>query len=740
MLDHAKWITAGKNLVDVCPDFRKSFILDQSAENIASAKIYASAMGFYKIKVNNACVTDSIFNPGWTAYLKRVQHQCFDVCSLVSGENMLSITAANGWAVDFRQKSFYSENICVIASLHIVYKNGDEQIVCTDPSFDVYTSQTQFAHIFHGETLDLTHEPKFVCKAEIDEYPKPCIVEQSGELVREQVRVSAKSLIITPKGEKVIDFGQNLAGYVEIRIKGKRGDKISLSFAEVLDFDGNFYNANYRTAKNIVTYTLSGEDDILKPSFTFQGYRYIRLDEYPLDEIDLDAFSSVAVFSDMERTGDFSCANQKINQLYSNIIWGQRSNYIDVPTDCPQRDERLGWTGDAQVFCRTAAINYNVKKFFKKWLEDMALEQYDDGGIPSIVPSVSKTGHRRSAAWGDACTVCPMEIYLAYGDKDLLRSHFPMMKKWVDFIHNYGKHEFLWVGGSHYGDWLALDNPDPNGYLGATQTDLIASAFFAYSTSLLVRAGKILDIDVSEYEKLYENVKNAFRETFMKNSLPCTLKEGDGLSERVKEITQTGIVLILKFGLCEQNEREMLTNKLCEMIDGFGGRMSTGFVGTPYILHALSENGRADKAFDLLFQEKSPSWLFSVNQGATTIWEHWDSIREDNTFWSTDMNSFNHYAYGSVFDWIFGVAAGIKIPDDGAGYKKVIIEPHTDRRLGFINCSIKTSGGTLRSAWRYLDDKAVRFEYDIPKNTVAELTLPNGKKYTLNEGSYVFEV
>jgi len=740
MLQNAKWISAGTNLDGACHNFTKSFVLTQAVDNVASAKVYASAMGFYKILINSSSITDTLFNPGWTTYFHRVQYQCFDVNSLTDGENTVIVTGANGWAVDFREKSFYSDNVCVIVCIEIVYKDGTKQTICTDDSWDIYTANTLYAHIFHGETLDLTHKSQFLQKAVIDTQEKPAIVEHSGEFVREQIRVDAKKLIITPKGERVIDFGQNLAGYVEIRIKGTRGDRISLSFAEVLDADGNFYNANYRSAKNIVTYVLSGGDDLLKPSFTFQGYRYVRLDEYPFDEVDLGAFTSISVFSDMERTGDFFCGNEKINQLYNNIVWGMRSNYIDVPTDCPQRDERLGWTGDTQVFCKTATLNYNVKKFFKKWLEDVALDQYADGGVPSIVPVVSKKGHRRSAAWGDCSTVCPMEIYLAYGDKEMLRSHFPMMKKWVDFIHKYGKYEFLWIGGSHYGDWLALDNPDPKGYLGATQTDLIASAFFAYSTSLVVRAGKILEIDVSEYETLCENVKKAFRETFMKDGLPCTIKEGDGLSERVKEITQTGIVLILKFGLCEDSEREKLVNTLCEMIDDFGGRMSTGFVGTPYILHALSENGRADKAFDLLLQERSPSWLFSVNQGATTIWEHWDSIREDGSFWSTDMNSFNHYAYGSVFDWIFSVCAGVKVRDDGAGYEKIDIVPHTDRRLGFINCTLKTQSGVLRSSWRYLFDGTVRFEYDIPKGTLAELVLPNGKKQTLTGGSYVFEV
>ena len=389
-----------------------------------------------------------------------------------------------------------------------------------------------------------------------------------------------------------------------------------------------------------------------------------------------------------------------------------------------------------RIFCRTASINYHTEKFFRKWLGDMMLDQTPDGAIGDVIPVVEIW--RISAAWGDAAAICPWEVYLAYGNREMLREHYGMMKKWVEYMHCAGDEEFLWMGGAHYGDWLAMDSVG-NICAGATQTDLIASAFFAYSTELVIRAGKVLGEDTSYFEWLYRNVRQAFRRAFMKNGLPVLYPKCDGLTtdRPVKGETQTAIVLILKFGLCEDTEREGLVNRLIAMIRENGGCMSTGFVGTPHILHALSENGRIDAAYDLLLQEKNPSWLFSVNQGATTIWEHWDSLKEDGSFWSTSMNSFNHYAYGSVFDWLFGVASGIRVEDDGAGYRHVSIAPHPDRRLGFVENSVETAGGVLASSWHYHGNE-LRYEIEIPEGTVADLTLPGQAVQRLSAGSYLF--
>ena len=495
-----------------------------------------------------------------------------------------------------------------------------------------------------------------------------------------------------------------------------------ISHAEVLDRDGNFYTDNLRRAKQEMKYVLSGNDEILKPRFTWQGFRYIRLDEYPFDEVDLSHFTAIAVYSDIKRTGHFSCGNEKINQLYHNIIWGQKSNYIDVPTDCPQRDERLGWTGDAQVFIRTAAINFDVEKFFEKWLGDVAIGQGENGEVYGVapMPRLSYKTHV-SAAWGDAAVICPWEIYLAYGNKKILENQFESMKKWIDYMHSAGEEEYLWLGGKHYGDWLAMDG---DGYMGSTSTDYIASAFFAYSTSLFVKVGKKLGRNMAEYEKLYENVVSAFKEHFTENGVPV-------------QKTQTSYVLALHFDLCDSKQETI--NGLVKMIEENGMRLTTGFVGTPYLLHALSENGRTDVAYNLLFQEKSPSWLFSVNQGATTMWEHWDGIKEDGSFWSRDMNSYNHYAYGAVYDWIFGVAAGIKVLDDGAGYTHISIKPVPDRRMEFLSASIETRIGVVSSKWYYKDD-SICFKVEVPKGTTAEVELPDGQRKIICGGSYIVQI
>ena len=424
------------------------------------------------------------------------------------------------------------------------------------------------------------------------------LIPQEGEIICEQERIAPVEVIRTPKGETVIDFGQNMTGYVEMKIKAERGTRIVMHHAEVLDKYGNFYTANLRSAKNVCSYTLDGNYHVLKPTFAFEGFRYIRLDEFPEGEIDLSSFTAVAIYSDIKRTGYFTCGHSKLNQLYSNIIWGQRGNFIDVPTDCPQRDERLGWTGDAEVFCRTAAINYDVEKFFKKWIGELVLEQTEEGGIRGIVPS-KIGGHkcRISTAWADAAVICPWEIYLAYGDKQILRDSYDMMKKWIEYMHNFGDDEFLYVGGNQYGDWLGMDAGEGE-YLGATQTDLIASAYFAFSTSLVIKAGKILGEDTTYHENLYKKVRAAFRETFMKDGMPIIYKKADGLTTKrpVSALTQTAISLILRFGLYEECEKEALANKLCELISDFGGRMTTGFVGTPHLLHALSDSGKVKTA------------------------------------------------------------------------------------------------------------------------------------------------
>ncbi|MBQ7120463.1 MAG: family 78 glycoside hydrolase catalytic domain [Oscillospiraceae bacterium] len=733
----ANWIKSPVDVEAAVVKFRRNFCCEKHIEKCI---IQISAIGIFNAYINGKRIGNDVLAPGWTSYNRRVQYREYDITDLLASDNIIDIELGRGWAVGSvgcnNPYPYQTEQPLVIANLHILYTDGDEDDLCTDDLWDVYTSKVTFSEIYHGETVDMTASERLLGKAEISDF-KTRLIPTVGELILEHERILPCEIIHTPKGELVLDFGQNLTGYVEIKICGERGKKIVLHHAEVLDYDGNFYTENMRSARNENVYILSGENDVFKPGFCFQGFRYVRLTEYPFEEIDPKRFCAVAVYSDMKRTGFFNCGNEKINQLYSNILWGQKSNFLDVPTDCPQRDERLGWTGDAQVFARTAMINYDVKKFFTKWLGDMAEEQGDDGAVSFIIPDCRNTPGEinPSAGWSDAACIIPWELYLAYGDKNLLQEHYPMMKKWVEYLKKESGSEYLWSFGKHFGDWLALDG-NPDGYKGITPTYFIASAFFAYSTSILIKAGKVLGEDMFEYEKLYEKILFAFRSKYIKDGkvhlVPDDWKNGD--DEPTIE-TQTAYVLALCFGLCEEKDRTTFAKRLVELIEEKGESNSCGFLGTPYILHALSENGYTDIAYKLLFREEYPSWLYSVNHGATTMWEHWNGIREDGTFWSSDMNSFNHYAYGAVFDWLFGVAVGIK--PIKPGYSEVEITPHPLEKMGFSEGSIKTAYGEISAKW-YYEDEHICYDIELPEGVAARFTLPGEEVLVLESGKHHF--
>ncbi len=746
----ARWICSPQNSEGEALSFTSNFSIEKDMKN---AVVEISSIGVYQATLNSEKISNQVLTPGFTSYRNRVQYQTFDITSMLKQhKNELNITVAPGWAVghigyDGGKKVFF-DHLSAIAHINISYKDGTNDTFYTDENWEVYSSVVRYADIYNGETNDTTYVPQSLGNAIFDDV-KTELIAQAGEDITEQERISPIELILTPNGERVIDFGQNLTGYVEFKIKGSHGEKIVITHAEVLDKEGNFYNANYRAAQNKVTFVLNGENQILKPQFSFQGFRYIRLDEYPDIPVNLSDIYAVAVHSNMERTGYFYCENKKINQLYHNIVWGQKGNYLDIPTDCPQRNERLGWTGDAQVFCRTAAMNFDVRKFFEKWLGDLRIEQRDDGAVWGVCPEAysKPTRHSRiSAAWGDVATVIPWELYCAYGDKQILSDNFTMMKRWVDYLHGTGPQEFLWLGGYHYGDWLAMDAGEDS-YVGATSNDLIASAFFAHSTDLLIRAGEVLGKDMAMYKDLYKNIISAFRAYFMENGMPkeefplTEIKtEKQGVVDTVRKgMTQTAIVLILHFNLCLPEERQALADKLEELIHQFGDRMTTGFVGTPYILHVLSDCGKTDLAFKLLLQEKNPSWLYSVNKGATTMWEHWNGIKEDGTFWSTAMNSFNHYAYGAVGDWLYGVVAGIQVKNGGEGYKNIRIAPHPDHNIGFVNCTLNTVSGKIESHHYYKDNR-IFFEFTVPNGVNAEIVLPDKQQYVVKGGTYHYSI
>ena len=745
MLKDAKWIKSPVDTGNAAIEFKKSFNV---TGELTRATLYATAVGIYSPRLNGKMVTDTVLMPGVTSYKNRILYQSYDVTDLITEKNEISIGVAPGWAVGYygytHERQIFFDETAIIAKIEIIYKYGSRELVLTDSSFEVFTTSVISSEIYNGETVDLTAEKKRLGTA-VEATVKSALIPQDGEWIKEIDRLNPVDIIKTPKGEYVIDFGQNMIGYVEVTVKGNRGDRIVLHHAEVLDKNGNFYTDNMRYAKNENVYVLSGGYDVFKPTYSFQGFRYVKLVECPEHLIDKKSFKAISVHSDIKRTGHFSCGNDKINQLYHNIIWGQKSNFLDIPTDCPQRDERLGWTGDAQVFCRTACINYDCEKFFTKWLEDVAIEQREDGAIAGIIPLALKNGFTRiSAAWGDAACIIPWELFVSYGSKSLLEKNFPMMKKWVDYIHSAGSREFLWLGGWHYGDWLAMD-ADNDSRDGATANDLIATAFFAYSTSLLIKAGEVLGKDMTEYRELYKNVRAAFRDYFLENGMPKEefplteiTPDGKPLADTVRKgMTQTALVLILHFGLYEENEKKALEDKLSEMIVNNGNRMTTGFVGTPYILHVLTKAGRIDLAYKLLLQESTPSWLYSVNHGATTMWEHWNSIKEDGSFWSPSMNSFNHYAYGAVYDWIFSTVVGITPTESAPAYKEIKITPHPCRELGFAKASIDSRSGKITAHWYYRGER-VHYEFEIPEGVSANITLPSGYSETVGGGSYLF--
>ncbi len=731
MKTDARWIASpvdtGKAPVVFCKEF-------SCAASLRRAWLAVSGLGLYVVHLNGVRLGNDVFDPGYTAYEHRTQMKKTDVTALLREKNHLEITVGAGWALDFRNKEhYYVKQLCAIAELETVAFDGTRTKLLTDSTWTVKTSPILYSELYHGETVDQTAPIRVLGNA-VPIKVNTGLVRQIGAPIREQERIAPIALIKTPKGEAVLDFGQNLTGYVELRTHAPKGTRIVLHHAEVLDRDGSFYSENMRAARNECIYITDGKERIFKPTFSFQGFRYVRLTEYPSHAVDLHDFCAIAVHSQMERTGEFLCGNEKINQLYHNVIWGQKSNYLDIPTDCPQRDERLGWTGDAQLFCRTAAINFDVERFFEKWLGDMKAEQAEDGSMPFAVPRVHTDDYASSAAWADASVIIPWELYMAYGNRAMLERYFPMMKKWVDYMHASGPEEFLFIDHWHFGDWLALDAGEDS-YAGATPKDLIASAFYAHSTSLLIRAGEALGKDMSFYRKLHQNILTAFRTYFLPNGRLLLRPDlGRAGVTNPPEETQTAYALILHFGLCEERDRKPLADALASLIRKNNGLMSTGLVGTPYLLHALSDNGYATLAYRLLFEERIPSWLYSVNRGATTIWEHWNGIKEDGSFWSSRMNSFNHYVMGSVYDWIFGNTVGIR-PIEPA-YRKVLISPLPDARFGFVRASIRTRCGKISVHWYYKGEK-VYYELDIPDGIEAHLRLPSGREQMLGGGRYL---
>lgn len=711
MLEMAKWISFPEDRGFEGLLFRKRFRTDRE---VRSAVLQITAHGCYEARLNGARVGEFVFAPGCTS-LRRVQVQTYDVTKELQKDNCLDVLLSKGWfkgRISWRGNHDYPDMLpCILAQLQLTYADGGREILGTDGTWEAHPSRVRFTDFYDGEIYDATFsEEEWVPAVERD-YSRTGLVAQQGPEVREQERLRPIRMIRTPKGETVVDFGQNLTGYFTVRVNARAGDRVSFSFAEELDSDGNFYTENYRAAKARFEYICREGEQEYTPKLAFWGYRYIRVDAFP-GCVDRDSITAVAVHSELRRTGWLRSSSPLLNQLFQNIIWGQKGNFLDIPTDCPQRDERMGWTGDAEVFCKTAAYNYDVEAFFDKWLTDLRLDQTPDGGIPHVIPQLWDHS-TTSAAWGDAAVIVPWQMYLAYGDRRLLARQYPSMKGYLEYIRTHTTTKDLWTGCPHFGDWLAMDGPVGD-CKGATRMDFIASAFYAYSTSLVIRIGDILGRKTEKYRRLYERIVRAFRKTYPEYT------------------TQTECVLALRFGLATDPGKTAA--QLADMIRKNGNRLQTGFVGTPHLLHVLSDNGYTELAYTLLLQENFPSWLYSVKRGATTIWEHWDGRNEKGEFWSASMNSFNHYAFGSVADWVYEVACGIRPVEEKPGFAQVVVEPHPTAQLDELEAIYDSRHGRIRSRW-YRRDGTVRYEITVP---VRATLVIEGKEYRVERGTYLF--
>lgn len=725
----AEWITSSiyddAQTSDICPLLRKDF---STAGKVRSARVYATALGLYELYINGSRVSDQLFTPGWTSYNKRLQYQTYDVTEMLKdGNNAIGAVLGNGWykgnLVWAGNKNLYGDKAALLLQLHVTYEDGNEDLILSDGSWKTSSGPILMSEIYHGETYDARLEKEGWSTAGYDDsswesaailqHPKEILVAQENVPVRVIQEIKPINIINTPKGETVLDFGQNMVGWVRFEVEGPAGAEVVLRHAEVLDKDGNFYVDNLRSAKQTTRYILKGTGrECYEPHFTFQGFRYVKIESYPGD-IMLENFTGRVIHSDMETTGSFTCSNELVNQLQHNIVWGQKGNFLDVPTDCPQRDERLGWTGDAQMFIRTACFNMNVAPFFAKWLRDLSADQSEEKGVPHVIPHVLDDNSYSSSAWGDAATICPWTIYTCYGDKRILEEQYESMKHWVEYIRRQGDDEYLWNTGFHFGDWLGLDSK-ADSYVGATPVDFIATAYYAYSTDILAKTAKVLGKpeDAAEYEELYKNIIVSFRKEFVTPS------------GRLASPTQTAHVLALMFNLVDARDRKRVTRDLVKLIEQNGYHLTTGFVGTPYLCHVLSQNGHNDIAYKLLLQTNYPSWLYQITKGATTIWEHWDGIKEDGSFWSKDMNSFNHYAYGSIGDWLYRSVAGINTDSEMTGYKRIHITPKPGPGLEFAEAKLESMYGRVESAWAISED-SMKLKVCIPANTTAVVVLPS---------------
>lgn len=720
---------------------------------IKKARLYATAHGVYRCFVNGERVGDVELAPEVTAYDDYLQYQTYDVTELVrEGENVLGAIVGDGWYCGRLglpgDSCQYGDKLALLWQLELEDENGRIQTITSDERCKSNTGSLVYSDLFIGERYDARlalgdwHMPDFDDSAwqpvTIAQHGYDNLVAQYGEPIRIVAEIAPRAILTTPNGETVLDFGQNMHGKVRMQVTGAAGTEITLDYAEMLDEDGNIlHKIRGRNKDQRDVYVCRGDGvELYEPLFTTHGFRYVRLCGYPSAPQPKD-FTALVVASDLATTGHFECSDGQLNQLWHNIVWSQRGNFVSIPTDCPQR-EKAGFTGDAQIFAQTAVFNMNVQPFLTRWLRNLQVEQRDDGQVPVIVPywksyieiaNQIQGGSHTSAGWGDACVIVPWALYQAYGDTAVLAENYTAMTRWLDYVQQQAASEgnrYLWNTGFHFGDWLmpSLTANYQNPFKASEMTkEIVASCFYGYSTSLMAQIAAVLgnEADRARYTALHEKIRAAFMAEYVREN------------GRLPSHYQGLYVLALQMGMVREDLRPLLTRHLVDLIAENGYRLDTGFVSMPYLLDVLCDNGQQEVAYKLLWQKECPSWLYQVERGATTIWESWDAIAADGT---VNMASFNHYAFGCVGDWLVRHIAGL---DKAAtGYKQIIIKPHPTDRLKSAKATYESVYGTVESAWQ-VQDGTLHLQVTIPPNTTAVIHPPNNAEpHHVGSGRYQF--
>lgn len=709
-----RWIGSNR-LKDTNPMLVKEFTTEKSYPN---SRIYVTGLGLYELYLDGERVGNEYLTPGCTDYNQWIQYQTYEV-EVKSGQHKLEVFLADGWykgrfGLDHAVNN-YGDQHKMILELVMQDAKGNEDRIVSDESWEAAAGDVVFSNIYDGETFVPTSNQSARYPAEILEGPTERLMARYGQPVVIKEEVKPIEMIHTPAGETVIDMGQNMAGFLRFYVDEPKGTKIHMQFGEVLQ-EGNFYRDNLRTAKVEFTYISDGIAKYVQPHFTYYGFRYVKVEGFTKEPA-LDQFTGCVLYSDLDQTGWISTNHEKVNQLIQNAMWGQKCNYVDVPTDCPQRDERMGWTADTQVFSGTACFNMDSYNFLRKFSHDLYETQMEYGHVTSVVPAFHENGPTCSV-WGDAATIVPWNLYLYYGDATILKEQFESMRQWVDYIKGIdeatGGRRF-WDVGFHFGDWLALDGEGDDGFKGATEDGYIATAYYYNSANIVAKAAKILgkEEEAAYYSTLDQEIKAALQaEYFTANG-------------RLALTTQTAYAVALSMDFAPEGSKERIAEFLKEKLKVNKGYLKTGFVGTYLLNKVLSDYGNNELAYKLLLNEECPSWLYAVNMGATTIWERWNSILPDGKISGTEMNSLNHYSYGSVVEWMYRNMAGLHVEEEHPGFTHVTIAPQPDYRITSCDMKYRSIAGTYEISWQVEKSGEFHLKVTVPFGAGAKIVLPN---------------